>query len=184
MHMVVELIFYLLSSDPAQAQVHLEDVQYAEGVMPVEYFKIFPSFSVFVCRGSKPFIQPQFADDALLKCFAEKGVWEHWVRYCSDGAFTEEGLLDFCLGDYPPNEHYRHLHVENASLSTRFLQKIVEVRSVFLTLNSSDPSTVRDRQTKCIGTRSARVPREGRWSRPIQPDIRILRNSGDTFLQK
>lgn len=114
-------------SGPAQAQVHLEDVQLAESVTPLEFINAFPSFSVFVCRGSKPFVQPQFANDALLKCFAEKGVWEHWVRYCSDGAFTEEGILDFCLGDYPPNEHYRHLHVENASLSTTFLQQIIEV---------------------------------------------------------
>lgn len=105
----------------------MEEVRLDDGVTPIEFFRALPDFHVLVSRGAKAFVAPDNANDALMKLLARKGVFEHWVRYCSDGGLTEEGLLDFCLGDYPLNERYRHLHVENASVSPRFIQKIVEV---------------------------------------------------------
>lgn len=122
-----------------------------DGIPPTRFLDAFPSPRRLGSYDNLSFFPEEAVNDDLLRCLARNGIWrndlinEYRLNY-----ITEDGIIDYCFGDYPPNIGKRELSVYGPSHSERLLEKLVQV-SICIRIEGSVPLL--------LGNRNLALPR-------------------------
>ncbi|KAH7711947.1 hypothetical protein AAVH_20705 [Aphelenchoides avenae] len=106
-----------------------------DGIPPTRFLDAFPSPRRLGSYDNLSFFPEEAVNDDLLRCLARNGIWrndlinEYRLNY-----ITEDGIIDYCFGDYPPNIGKRELSVYGPSHSERLLEKLVQSSSNGVTM--------------------------------------------------
>ncbi|KAH7711962.1 hypothetical protein AAVH_20722 [Aphelenchoides avenae] len=114
-------------ADQLYSSLSLRNVHFKD-ISPIDFLTAFPRYRSFDCYPTGTF-KPEGVTDELIVRLAAHGIWEHHVgMWQSNGAITEDGILRYCFGEYPNDEPGRKLFVNNAAVSPKFLEHLVEAR--------------------------------------------------------
>lgn len=97
-------------------------------MLPTQFLDVFPSPRRLGSYENLSFFPEEAVNDDLLRCLAWNGIWRNdLITEYRFNYITEDGIIDYCFGDYPPNTRKRELTVYSPSYSERLLEKLVEV---------------------------------------------------------
>lgn len=106
-------------------------VGFPDDVTPATLINAFPGLSDVRTKSAR--LQSKHIDDALLRCYAEKGIWKSFPRATKGVEYdriSEEGILDFCFGfGEQASGTVRDLKLRKPKVTKDFVANLVKVGS-------------------------------------------------------
>lgn len=104
-------------------------VGFPDDVTPAMLISAFPGLSDVRTKSAR--LQIKHINDALLRCYAEKGLWKSFPRATKGVEYdriSEKGIIDFCVGhSEQASGVVRDLKLRKPKVTKEFVANLVKV---------------------------------------------------------